>query len=113
MTRSETQFRDAVQGALRMARECPAFALYLLALAALGWKWLSPISSVHERAGWNDILIAAAAAAWLLECVRNRSFPRPRAFHLLLLAYIGIILVSAAFAEAQGTGARNLLLVTE
>jgi len=96
-----------------MARRRPAFAVYLLALAALGWKWLSPISSIYERAGWTDILIAAAAVAWLVERARARSLPRLRSFHLLLLAFVGITLISALFAEAQGTGARNLVLVVE
>jgi hypothetical protein len=104
---------DALWGTLRAARGRPAYALYLLALAALGFKWLSPISAVYERAGWTDLLLAVAAGAWLLERVRSRSWPSVRPFHLLLLAYAGITLVSAAFAESQGTGARNLLLVTE
>ena len=102
-----------LQAALRAARERPAYALYLLALAALGWKWLSPISSIYERAGWSDILIAAAAGAWVVERLRARSFPRVRSVHLLLLAFIAITLVSAAFSDERGTGARNLILVIE
>jgi hypothetical protein len=113
MPQSATALLDATRRTLRYSRERPAFALYLLALAALGWKWLSPISAAYERAGWSDILMAAATAAWLIERTRSRSFPRPRPFHLLLLAYVGVTLVSAVFADAQGTGARNLLLVTE
>jgi len=106
-------FGDGFRGALRASRERPALALYLLGLAALGFKWLSPISSVNEQAGWSDILFAAAGAAWLFECIRERRFPALRAFHLLLLAFAGLTLISAAFAEAQGTGARNFLLVCE
>jgi hypothetical protein len=106
-------FGDGLRGALRAARERPTFGLYLLALAALGFKWLSPTSSVNEQSGWSDILFAAAAVAWLIECVSRRRFPRLRAFQFLLLAFAALTLVSAAFAEAKGTGGRNFLLVCE
>jgi hypothetical protein len=106
-------FSHGLRGALRASRERPALGIYLLALGALGFKWLSPISSVNEESGWSDILFAASAAAWLLDAVQRGAFPRLRAFHLLLLAFAGLTLISAAFAEAQGTGARNLLLVSE
>jgi hypothetical protein len=106
-------FGEGFRGALRASRERPALALYLVGLAALGFKWLSPISSVNEQPGWSDVLFAGAAAAWLFECLRERRFPPLRAFHLLLIAFAGLTLVSAAFAEAQGTGARNFLLVCE
>jgi O-antigen ligase/polysaccharide polymerase Wzy-like membrane protein len=106
-------FGCGLRGALRASRERPALGLYLLALLALGFKWLSPISSVNEQSGWTDILFGAAAAAWLFECIKERAFPGLRAFHFLLLAFAALTLISAAFAEAQGTGARNLLLVCE
>src|SRR3954454_2244615 len=76
------------------ARERPALALYLLALASLGWKWLSPLSSFYSHAEWCDILVAAAAGGWILERVRARRLPRPRAFHLLLAAYLGLAVLS-------------------
>jgi hypothetical protein len=113
MSRSSGQLLDGLRRTLSAARRRPSYGIYLLALAALGWKWLSPISAAYERAGWSDILIAAAAAAWLLERLRAHSLPRVRPFHLLLLAFVAITLVSAAFADDRGTGARNLLLVIE
>jgi hypothetical protein len=33
------------------ARESPAFALFLAALAALPFKWLSPLEPLYERGG--------------------------------------------------------------
>jgi hypothetical protein len=93
--------------------ERPAFALYLLALATLGFKWLSPLSSFQETAGWTDLLVAFAALAWVVERARARSFPKPRLFHLALALWIAAALLSLAFADAKGTGARNVLLLFE
>ena len=105
--------RGAVAEAAQAARTRPALAVYLLALLTLGWKWLSPLSGFYERAGWSDAFVAAAAAAWLWERIRARNMPRFRAFHLALLLYVAATLLSLAFADARGTGARNVLLVTE
>ena len=105
--------REALRGSAAAAARSPALALYLLALAALGWKWLSPLSGLYERAGWSDALLALAALAWLWERVRGGDLPRPRGFHLALAAYVAATALSALFAEAQGTAARNLLLVAE
>ena len=58
---------------LRAAAGRPALALYLLALATLGFKWLSPLSSFHETAGWTDLLVALAAA-----CLGGRLRSRPQ-----------------------------------
>ncbi len=99
--------------ALRAAAGRPALAIYLLALLALGFKWLSPLSSFHDNAGWSDVLVAAAAVAWLVERARERSFPRPRLFHLALALWLAAALLSLAFADAKGTGARNVLLLAE
>jgi hypothetical protein len=106
-------FAGSVREVLRQARTQPAYGLYLLALAALGFKWLSPISSVQEHGGWSDVLVAAAALAWLIDRVRTGTFPRPRAFHFLLLAFVALTLISALFAEDHATAARNVLLATE
>ena len=93
--------------------ERPAFALYLLALAALGFKWLSPLSSFQETAGWSDVLLALSALAWLGESALARRLPRLRLFHLALALWLAAGLLSLAFAEAKGTGARNVLLMAE
>jgi hypothetical protein len=91
----------------------PAFALYLLALATLGFNWLSPLSSFQETAGWTDVFVALAALAWLVERTRTRSFPEPRLFHLALALWLAAALFSLAFADAKGTGAKNVLLLCE
>jgi O-antigen ligase len=91
----------------------PAFALYLLALATLGFKWLSPLSSFQETAGWTDVFVALAALAWLAERAATRSFPTLRLFHLVLALWLAAALLSVAFADAKGTGARNFLLLCE
>jgi hypothetical protein len=90
-----------------------ALALYLLALATLGFKWLSPLSSFYENAGWTDVLVVLAAVAWVAERARAGSLPSPRLFHVALALWIAAGLMSLAFADAKGTGARNVLLMLE
>src|SRR4051794_1522100 len=101
---------EAGRGALAAARGRPALALYLLALGTLGWKWLSPISSLYPRGEWCDVLVAAAAVAWAWELLRERRLPRPRPFHLLLGGYLALVVLSAL---ASGTGGKTVLLVLE
>jgi hypothetical protein len=93
--------------------ERPAFVLYLIALATLGFKWLSPLFSFQETAGWTDVFTALAAVSWLAERAAARSFPRLRLFHLALALWLAAGLLSLAFADAKGTGARNVLLLCE
>src|SRR5215211_5677393 len=102
-----------LRAAARSALERPAMALYLLALATLGFKWASPLSGLQEHAGWTDVFVALAALAWLWERVRERSFPAPRAFHVALAVYIAAGVLSMAFAEAHRTAAESVLLVAE
>jgi len=111
--RDRSSLLDAARDSLRAASRRPALALYLLALVGLGWKWLCPLTSLYERAIWSDVLIAAAAVAWIWERARAGSFPRLRAFHLALALYVAATLVSALFAESRGVAARDLLIVTE
>src|SRR3954453_4128201 len=101
---------EAGRGALAAARSRPALALYLLALATIGWKWLSPISSLYPRGEWCDVLVAAAAVARAWELLRERRLPRPRPFHLLLGGYLAIVVLSGL---AAGGGTRTVLLTFE
>jgi hypothetical protein len=64
------------------ARQQPAFALYLAALALLGFKWLSPLDSFYARAIWGDLLVAASAGLWVMDLARREERPTLRSFHL-------------------------------
>ena len=90
-----------------------SFALYLAALSALGFKWLSPLSGFYERAGWTDLLLALAVTGRLLELVNDRQRPRLRLFHAVLVLYVLAVVASALAADDAGAGAKNVLLVTE
>jgi hypothetical protein len=106
--------RGALRSAVQSARSSPAFALYLAALALLAFKWLSPVSWLYTRAGWSDVFVALAAVAWVLERSRTRSWPRLRAVHALLAAYLALGALSALFAsDSLKVGAQNLLLMAE
>ncbi len=89
----------AARSLVETARESPAFALFLAALAALPFRWLSPLESVHERAGWADVFIAGAVVLWLAEGAaawRSGERPRPRGWQWALAAYVALAFVSAA-----------------
>jgi O-Antigen ligase len=95
------------------ARQHPAFALYLAALAALGFKWLSPLDTFYARAIWSDLLVAAAAGLWLGDLARRRERPTLRIFHLALGLYLAAGVLSLGFAANQELGAKNVLLMAE
>jgi hypothetical protein len=106
------QLREGSGQVLRAARERPSLALYLIALALLPIKWLSPIS--HEQAGWTDVFIAAAALAWSWEKVRAGARPKLRAAHVGLALYLVAGAVSAAAASTGSTGVwSNVLIMAE
>jgi hypothetical protein len=102
-----------LRDSLQLVRREPAFALYLAALATLGFKWLSPVSPLYERGIWSDVLVAASAAAWAWALARSGRKPRIRAFHVGLGLYLAAGAFSAAFATHHGTAALNLLLMAE
>ena len=96
------------------AATSPAFALYLAALALLGFKWLSPVSWLYPRAGWTDVFVALAAVAWVVETWRAGSWPRLRAPYALLALYLALGALSALLASASlKVGAQNLVLMAE
>src|SRR5215207_274478 len=103
------QLREGSAEVLRAARERPSFALYLIALALLPIKWLSPIS--YEQAGWTDVFIAAAAVAWTLEKVRERARPNLRASHLGFALYLVAGAVSAAVVSSGSSDAWSNVLI--
>lgn len=90
-----------------------AFVIYLLALAGLGFSWLSPLRSLSEQAIWSDLLLALAAVTWLLAAALGQRELKLRAFHLLLFAYVAATALSATFASDSQTAVVNLLIAAE
>jgi hypothetical protein len=89
------------------------FALYLAAVALLPFKWLSPISALSERAGWADILFAAAFVAWVVTKSRDRAFvPPPRPWQVALIAFLGLTALSAAAAPSGTTAVWTNVVIT-
>ncbi len=90
-----------------------SFWLYLVALAGLGFRWLSPLSPINEQAIISDVLVAAAAGAWLVGLALEPRLPRLRSFHLALALFVAATALSAAFAVDKQLGFENLLLTLE
>src|SRR5437016_8102321 len=98
--------------ALHSARERPSFALYLLALLLLPFKWFSPFS--HQQAGWTDVVVAASVVTWAWEGLRAGARPRLRAPHWFGAAYLALGALSALLAPAGlHTGAQGILIMLE
>ena len=89
----------------------PAVVLWLAAVVALPFKWLSPLEAAYERAILADALLAAAALARLLELPRRPL--RLAAPHAWLAAYVAWVGISALFAPDRTTAAQALLIVVE
>ncbi len=113
MTSAPRTLAEAGRDALAAARARPALALYLLALATLGWKWLSPLSSYYSRGEWCDVFVGLAALALGWERIKERRLPRLRPFHLVLGAYVLLAAASAVAAGAGGGEMRTVLLILE
>jgi hypothetical protein len=93
----------------------PAFVCYLLALAVLPFRWLSPIGSLYEHADWTDILVGVAFVLWLIEKLRSRKLTQAgRVWQVPLALYLVLGLASAA-GEVPGRGGsvKTVLLMAE
>lgn len=101
--------------ALSLMRASPAFGSYLAALAVLPFRWLSPAGSLQQHADWTDILVAVAAALWLLERLRAGTLLRSlRIWQLPLALYLILAVVAYAFAApGRGVSATTVLLMAE
>lgn len=101
--------------ALSLIRVSPAFGFYLAALAVLPFRWLSPAGSLQQHADWTDILVAVAAALWLLEKLRPGTLLRSlRIWQLPLALYLVLAVVAYAFAApGRGASATTVLLMAE
>ena len=95
--------------------ESPAFGCYLLAVALLPFRWLSPISGFYEHAQWTDILVGLAALLWLIERVIDRDLVRAfRLWQVPLAIYLALACFSAAHAVPSfGGGWKTVLLMAE
>jgi hypothetical protein len=93
----------------------PAFVVYLLALAVLPFRWLSPISSLYEHADWSDLLIGVSALLWLFERLHKRDLRHSyRAWFLPLGLYLLLSIFAAATAVSSGGGSfKTVLLMAE
>jgi hypothetical protein len=103
---------EALRSAARAARERPSFALYLGAIALFPFNWLSPFS--YGQAGWTDILVAAATAAWLVEKLPNVGDLRLRPPHYAYAAYLACgVLSMLLISGTSPTSVRNVLTMFE
>lgn len=87
--------------------------LYLAALALLPWSWFPPFPWLHEHAQWGDVLVAAAALAWVVERWRSRSAPSLRPVHVAMALYVGWAALSVLLAapDRQAAGLKFLGMV--
>lgn len=99
------------RGVRWMARVRPSFVLYLVALALLPFKWWSPLT--HQQAGWTDVFMAAATAAWLIEALLGRRTVRLRAVHYALGAYLATVAASGLVASDRSAAGTNVLITAE
>jgi hypothetical protein len=98
-----------------MVVESPAFGCYLLAVAVLPFRWLSPLEGFYANSQWTDLLVAAAAGLWFLERIRDRDLAR--AFHpwqVPLGVYLALACTSQLVAPPDFGGSwKTVLLMGE
>jgi O-Antigen ligase len=99
----------------RPVAERLAFKCYLLALALLPFRWLSPIASLQEHGDWTDVFVALAAALWLIDKLRGRALIRSlRIWQLPLVVYLVLAAGSAAVAlPGRGGSWKTVVLMVE
>ena len=108
---SHSAWHDLLIETVRAARARPSFALFLIALALLPFKWLTPFT--HQQAGWTDVAMAAAFTSWLVEGLVRRVRPRLRAPHYMLSAYLLLVLISGVAASNHSESAQNIIITAE
>jgi O-Antigen ligase len=99
----------------RLLVESPAFGCYLLAVALLPFRWLSPLEGFYSNSQWTDVLVAVAAGLWLLERIRDHDIARAfRLWQVPLGVYLVLACASMAVAEPGFGGSwKTVLLMTE
>jgi hypothetical protein len=91
----------------------PAAIAWLAGVAALGFRWASPLSGFYENAILADVLFGVAALLVVAEIVTRRRRPEWRPWHGWLAAYVVWTGVAAVAAPDRETALKTLLLVTE
>lgn len=100
---------------LRELAGSPSFAVYLVAVALLPIRWLSPVGSVYEHGEWTDVLVGVSALLWLAE---RRSWGdlrcSARRWQLPLVLYLLLGFASAASpVPGYGASRTTVLLMVE
>lgn len=93
------------------ARGRPSLLLFLAALAALPFKWGTPFG--HAQAGWTDLLLAVAVAAWLLEGARTSRRIALRGVHVAYGGFLAAVAASGIAAGNHRVSAENVLVAFE
>jgi hypothetical protein len=91
----------------------PAAVAWLAGVGLIAFRWLSPLSSLYERAILADALLAVAALLAVLELIHRPQPPRIRPWHVWLAAYVGWVAVAALAASDRTEALKTLLLVVE
>jgi hypothetical protein len=105
----------ALAATWRLLDRSPAFVCYLLALALVPFRWLSPLGSFYWHAQWTDILVGLTALLWLLERALARDITRVyRPWQVPLALYLVLASISAAVAvPGLGGSWKTVLLIAE
>jgi hypothetical protein len=105
----------ALAEARRSLAGSPAFACYLLAVALLPFRWLSPLESYYSNSQLTDLLIALAAVLWLFERIRGHDLTRAlRLWQVPLALYLMLACASMANAgPGYGASWKTVLLMAE
>jgi hypothetical protein len=92
-----------------------AFAFYLVGLALLPVRWLSPLGAVQGHADWTDLLMAVSGGLWLVEKWRSKTLARSiRSWHVPLAVYlVWAALSDVANGSAYGGSFTAVILMVE
>lgn len=99
---------------LRELTASPSFVVYLIAVALVPIRWLSPVGSLYEHGEWSDLLVGVAGLLWLAEKrswgdlrLGLRRWQLPLALYLLL----GCASAAVALPDLGGSWKTVLLMI--
>jgi len=80
----------------------------------LPWSWFPPFPWLHQHAQWSDLVLAAAAVAWIVEKFRARERPTLRPTHIAVCLYFAFAALSFLVMSADWrSGGAKLLGISE